>query len=66
VRTWKVGRYTATLTLPTPRPGKVASAVIEWAPHIPRGLTREELEQYRAGRDVAIRSLGVKALVIDL
>ena len=65
-RSWRVGRYTATLTVPTPRPGKVASAVIDWEPHVPTALTREEREQYRAGRDAAIRSLGINAVVIEL
>ena len=65
-RSWSVGNFTATLTVPKAEPGKVASAVIEWSPTVPTGLTAEELERYRAGRDEAIRALGLKAVVVEL
>jgi hypothetical protein len=65
-RTWSVGRYTVTLTVPPLRPAGVLNAVVEWSPSVPAKLTPDELEQYRAGRDDAIRALGVRALVVDL
>lgn len=57
VRSWEVGRYTATLSCPRPRPGQVQAAVIEWHPEIPQRLTAAEVEAYRAGRDAAMRDL---------
>lgn len=67
VRTWKVGPWTATLTVPAPRKGELLSAVIEWDPSMPdRALTSAERTQYRAGRDAAIASLGLRTLVVDL
>lgn len=64
-KTWAVGRYTATLTVP-PLAAGVMHAVIDWAPHIPKDLTAEELQAYRRGRDAAFRDLGLAALVVDL
>ena len=63
---WSIGRFTATVTMAKPRPGQIASAVIEWSPHPPPHLTVEEIEQYRAGRDAAIKALGLCALVVEL
>ena len=65
-RSWSVGAFTATLTVPKARPSQVASAVIEWSPHVPQRLTAKEREQYRTGRDEAIRALGLNALVIGV
>lgn len=65
-RSWPVGRYTATMSAPKPKSGATVCAVIEWEPHVPQCLTSKEREQYRAGRDAAIKALGLKALVIDL
>jgi hypothetical protein len=55
VRTWTVGRYTATLTLP-PLAAGVVQAVLEWTPHIPDDLTPDELSAYRQGRDAAVQA----------
>lgn len=57
VRSWQVGRYTATLRTPQPRPGQVQAAAIEWAPEIPQRLSAAEVEQYRIGRDAALADL---------
>jgi len=69
-RSWTVGRYTATLTVPRPKHGAVAAAVIEWDPDVPQRLTDEEMEQYRRGRNAALeamsKALGIRAAVIDL
>lgn len=66
---WPVGRYVATLTMPRTTAGAVASAVIEWQPAVPSGLTRAELKQYREGRDAALqevaRVLGLRIGVIE-
>jgi hypothetical protein len=64
-RTWKVGRYRATLTVPPVESG-VRHACIEWQPHTPRDLTPDELEAYRLGRDRAFRELGLSALIVEL
>ncbi|MFO1226553.1 hypothetical protein [Roseateles sp.] len=64
-RTWQVGRYRATLTVPPVAKG-VLHACIEWLPHTPGDLTPEELEAYRLGRDRAFRELGLSALVVEL
>lgn len=65
VRTWAVGKYTVTLTVPRLRRGGVQSAVFEWAPEQPSQLTGAEAEQYRAGRDEAFRSLGLNVLILE-
>lgn len=64
-RSWQVGRYTASLTVP-PLAAGVVHAVIEWTPHTPNDLTADELQAYRRGRDAAFRDLGLAALVVDL
>ena len=63
-KTWKVGRYRATLTVPPVKNG-VLHACIEWHPHVPRDLSPSDLEQYRLGRDRAFRELGLTALVVE-
>lgn len=69
VRTWRAGRYTATLTYPISRAGEVRSAAIEWSPAMPRRLTPAELAEYRAGRDHALAALsaefGVRIAVLE-
>lgn len=65
-RSWLVGRYTVTMTVPPIVAGQVRSVAIEWSPDQPRRLTDAEIEQYRRGRNDAIQALGLKALVIDL
>ena len=57
VRTWRVGRRTVTMTAPQIRIGQVGMATIEWAPDMPRRLSRRELKQYRTGRDAAFAEL---------
>ncbi len=70
MRSFRVGRFIATLTMPRPVGGGVAAASIEWTPHLPKRLTPAELEQYRCGRDAALRDLcaelGISALVLEL
>lgn len=69
-QSWPVGPYTATLTVPTLRPGSALSACIEWAPYTPGQLPADHLAQYRAGRDAAFaamsRRLGIRAAVVEL
>ena len=70
IRSWQVGAYTATLTMPQHKPSTVASAVIEWEPHVPTRLSPAELEQYRAGRAAAFAELaerlGLRIGVVDV
>lgn len=54
VRTWPVGGFTATLTVPRVNGDATASAVIEWTPSVPSRLTEQEVAQYRAGRNRAL------------
>lgn len=69
-RTWSVGRYECTLTVPRPKPGQVMQACMEWTPEQPRKLTNEEITQYRQGRNKALteisQSLGIKTAVLEL
>lgn len=65
-RSWSVGPYTATLTVPKAKPGQTVAAVIEWEPRVPQRLKPAEIEQYRAGRDAAIKALGLNVLVVEV
>lgn len=66
VRTWSVGGYTCTLTVPRGEPGSAQSASMEWSPSLPSRLTTDELAEYRRGRDAAFRSLGINVLVLEV
>jgi hypothetical protein len=70
VRSFRVGKRTCTLTIPTPRPGGTASLVAEWSPNIPnRPFTKKEERQYFAGRHAVMTELaaqiGGSILIID-
>ncbi len=69
-RTWRVGRRKVTLTAPQIRSSQVATATIEWAPDMPRRLSRKEWKQYRAGRDAAFAGLcgdlGIRGLLCEI
>ncbi len=60
--TFSVGRYTCTMTFGA----DTKHLSCEWEPHMPmRGeLSREELNQYRAGRDAPLAKVG-HVLVIE-
>lgn len=69
-RSWRVGRWTVTLSIPGLTPGLGAAGVVEWSPAMPgRPLTPTELAQYRAGRDAALadfaRAKGLGAAVVE-
>ena len=55
-RSWPVGRFTCTLTVPPVKTGAVYAA-IEWEPHRPEELTRDEIAAYRRGRNQALAEL---------
>lgn len=64
VRTWRVGRFTATLTMSRPMRGRTpAAAVIEWSPSVPTELTEAEVKLYTAGRDAAIAELASRLAI---
>ena len=69
VRRWSVGRYTAELVIPTNTDG-LQCAYVEWSPRQPDRLTAEEMEQYRTGRNAAVRSLaaelGLTAAILEI
>jgi hypothetical protein len=54
VRTFKVGRYTVTMSFPRAVPGKPASVACEWQPTLPV-LSKRELYEYKQARDAAIQ-----------
>lgn len=56
-RTFRVGRHTATVTVPRPRPGAVLHASCEWSPRIPDGLTDDEQRQYEQGMAAVLAEL---------
>ena len=60
VKTWSVGRYTVTLTVPQSDDG-VFVGNVEWFPHLPTDLTAEEMEAYSRGRDAALAGLFASA-----
>lgn len=64
-KTWQVGRYTATLTVP-PLGGGVLHATVDWAPHTPNALTPEEVQAYRSGLASAFQALGLSALIVQI
>jgi len=69
-RSWRVGRWTVTLSIPVLTPGLGAAGVVEWSPAMPgRPLTPTELAEYRTGRDIALaefaRAKGLGAAVIE-
>lgn len=64
-KSWRVGKFTATLSVSQPDPSGHRAALIEWTPHLPANLTKEELTQYRTGRNAAFQALGLSALVIE-
>lgn len=70
LRTWGVGAYRVTLTIPRVQPGQAVGAVIEWSPRIPEHLSVAELNEYRAGRDAALaaasQALGIRAAVVEV
>jgi hypothetical protein len=46
-RSWKVGRYTCTLTVPRIRFGEVMHATCDWSPEQPQRLSAKEAAEYR-------------------
>lgn len=69
-RTWRVGRYRATLSCPKLKPGNTAAACVEWEPEIPQRMTAAEAIKYRAGRNAALadlaRELGGNVAVLEV
>lgn len=60
VRSWPVGPYTCTMTVPRPDGRGVVHAVAEWTPNEPARLSTEEWRQYRAGRNKALAEIAVE------
>lgn len=58
-RTWRVGERTVTLSLPRSATGMV-HAVVEWAPSMPRHMSRTEMRAYRRGRAKALQALAAE------
>lgn len=53
-RTWRVGQFTVTLSLPRAGYG---IAACEWAPYMPSSLTDAERQQYQTGMNDALVDL---------
>ena len=69
-RSWRVGKYTVTMTAPKLREGKVSFAAMEWHPDMPTQLSKKEGRQYQAGRDAAFEELfaeaGIQGLMVEI
>lgn len=63
---FKVGRYTCTVSVPTPEPGKMASAVVEWSPRFPSGLSPRFLRQYIRRRNEVLTELAKRVGTIAI
>ena len=50
VRSFPVGHFVCTLTIPHLKPGGLVYMAAEWAPDMPKHLNRYEWRQYRQGR----------------
>ena len=57
MRSWRVGKFVAEITVPRPRPGEPVSVAIEWTPCLPSSLSPSEMVEYRSGRDAALQEL---------
>jgi hypothetical protein len=57
VRSFRVGKWTCTITLPRIERGAVFTISSEWSPSMPGRLSADEMRQYRAGRDQALAEL---------
>ncbi len=70
VRSWPVGAYVVTMSVPRPVGGLQKAVAIEWSPSEPTRLSGKELDQYRRGRDEAIgdlaRELGIRVAVLEI
>jgi hypothetical protein len=64
-RSFSVGRYTVTLTVPTLKAGVAAAVVVEWTPELPERLTAAEVAEYVRGRNAVLVALGLPVLVIE-
>jgi hypothetical protein len=69
--TFPVGRkYRCTVTIPPLRHGELRSTVFEWVPSVPPRLTKQELRDYRRGRDAAFAELarrtGDRMLLVEI
>lgn len=53
-RTFQIGRYEATITVPRLRPGAVINATCEWNPHKPYRLSASERLEYQAAIDAVM------------
>ncbi len=70
-RSWRVGRWTCTMTIPKPQPGQALQACVEWSPALPsRTLSAALLAEYRTGRHAALESIAaeleISVAVVDL
>ena len=69
-RSFRVGRRTVTVTMPTPRKGEARCMTMEWTPDMPKRLSKREWRRYRAGRDAAVAELaelaGVKVMIVEM
>jgi hypothetical protein len=57
-QSWKVGSRVCTVSIPQPEQGRTVHLTIEWAPTMPKRLSRSELRQYRRGRNAALAAVG--------
>lgn len=69
-RSFPVGSYTVTLTIPKPTKGEPVAMACSWEPALPSRLSRAEWQQYVTGRTAALAELaghlGRSIAVIDV
>jgi hypothetical protein len=70
VRSFRVGKWTCTMTFPRPQRGAVLCMATEWSPSVPRRLSAAQMREYRSGRDRALVELagmlgGGNVLVVE-
>ena len=61
---FRVGRYTCTMTFDA----NTKHLACGWEPHLPPrgGLSRKEIDQYRAGRDALMAKAGGRVLIVEV
>jgi hypothetical protein len=67
--TFRVGIRTCTMTIEKPKTGVLTHITAEWDPNLPGQLSKQEMRQYREGRDALVAKLaaqvGGSALLIE-
>ena len=70
ISSWKVGKYTAEMSVQAMTKGEMSNTVVVWSPDKPRKMTRKMWKQYFDGRNAAyqvlVDQLGETMLVVNV